>query len=287
MKICLSCGGRFGAPDWRCPACGFEPELEDDTLLFAPEHADRSESFDARWFPELAAQEAESFWFRNRNRVIIWALRRYFPGTNSFLEVGCGTGFVLAGIREAMADIRLAGGELLIGGLPFARERVPGASLYQLDARRLPFDQEFDVVGAFDVLEHIDEDEEVLAAMRRAAKSRGGVMMTVPQHRWLWSAEDEVSGHKRRYSRRELVGRLERAGLRLERVTSFVSLLLPLMAASRLPLRAAGDGRSSRGHLIPPFNRTLEKVLTAELALVRAGMSLPAGGSLLAVARRV
>jgi SAM-dependent methyltransferase len=287
LKLCLACGRSFEAHDWTCPGCGESPR-RDKFLSFTPALSASRETFDPRWYPALAAREAGSFWFRGRNRLIVWALRRYFPSARSFLEVGCGTGFVLAGVARASREMTLAGGDLLSAGLGFARERVPRAAIYQLDARRLPFEEEFDVVGAFDVLEHIDEDQEVLSEMTRAARPGGGVLITVPQHVWLWSAEDEAGHHRRRYSRSEVVEKLTRAGLSVERVTSFVSVLLPIMAASRLSRRAGSrDVDSLRELSFPrPLDAALEMTLVAELALIRAGFSLPAGGSLLAVARR-
>ena len=75
-----------------------------------------------------------------------------------------------------------------------AVSRVPDVQLYQLDGRRLPFEEEFDVVGAFDVLEHVDDDGLVLAQMHQATKPGGGIIVSVPQHPWLWSAVDEFSG---------------------------------------------------------------------------------------------
>lgn len=95
MKLCLACGRSFDAHYWTCLECGQSPQ-RDEFLSFAPALAARNETFDARWFPALAGREAGSFWFRGRNRLIVWALRRYFPSARSFLEVGCGTGFVLA-----------------------------------------------------------------------------------------------------------------------------------------------------------------------------------------------
>ena len=64
-----------------------------------------------------------------------------------------------------------------------------------MDARRIPFEDEFDVIGAFDVLEHIKEDEQVLVQMHRAVKSGGGIMLTVPQHMFLWSEQDVQAHH--------------------------------------------------------------------------------------------
>jgi SAM-dependent methyltransferase len=291
LKICLRCEQRFEARDWTCPACGHEPERKDGLLLFAPELDANVEDFDARWFPGLAAREAASFWFRSRNRLIVWALERYFPAARDLLEVGCGTGFVLAGIAEAVPPLSLQAGDAQRTGLAFARDRTPAARLYQFDARSLPFERAFDVVAAFDVIEHLDEDERVLAQLWQAVRPGGGALITVPQHGWLWSAEDDAGGHKRRYARRELVQKVQRAGFSVERVTSFVSVLLPLMAASRLRGRVGmrrHDPDSNMELSLPrPLDRTLEAAMTAERALIRAGMSLPAGGSLLLVARRL
>src|SRR5262249_4226043 len=138
--------------------------------------------------------------------------------------------------------LKLAGSEVFANGLAFAHERMPDVSLSQMDARHIPFDAEFDVIGAFDVLEHIEEDELVLKQMYQATKAGGGIVLTVPQHRFLWSRIDEYSMHKRRYSRRELVGKVKHAGFQIQHVTSFVFFLLPLMLLSRLQRQDDGSG---------------------------------------------
>jgi SAM-dependent methyltransferase len=244
--------------------------------------------FDERSFEHLPQAEEQSFWFRSRNSLIVWALRRYFPAAQSMLEVGCGTGYVLAGVRKAFPRMRLVGGELFDAGLAVAAERVPDAELHGLDARNLPFSNEFDIVGAFDVLEHIDEDERALAEMHEALRPGGGLVVTVPQHPRLWSAVDEYSRHLRRYRRRELLAKLSRAGFDVVHWTSFVSLLLPVLALSRLRFRDAKTFDPLAEYRTPPFvDSAFGWVLTAERALIRSGLPLPAGGSLLAVARRL
>ena len=104
---------------------------------------------------------------------------------------------------------------------------MPDAELLEVDARRLPFEAEFDVVGAFDVLEHIEEDERALIEMHAALRPGGGLVVTVPQHPALWSAVDEYSRHVRRYRRSELLTKLRDSGFEVIHWTSFVSLLLP------------------------------------------------------------
>jgi SAM-dependent methyltransferase len=243
--------------------------------------------FDEESFDHLPEAEEGSFWFRSRNELILWALRRHFAEARSMLEVGCGTGFVLAGVRDAFPGMRLVGAELYEAGLEVAAKRVPEAELLQMDARRIPFRNEFDVVGAFDVLEHIGEDEQVLAEIHAALRPGGGVLITVPQHPRLWSTVDEYSHHVRRYTRRELLAKVRDAGFEVVRWTSFVSLLLPVMALSRMRQRRQKTFDPMAEHRAPAFvDSALGWVLGAERALIRAGLALPVGGSLFVVAMR-
>jgi SAM-dependent methyltransferase len=181
-------------------------------LSFAPEQARSSEGFQPHHFAELAQAEAGNFWFRSRNRLIIWALQRFFPKARNFLEIGCGTGFVLAGLAEANPNLEMSGSEIYSTGLGYAADRVKCAALFQMDARDIPFESEFDVIGAFDVLEHIEEDEAVLEQVFRAVTPGGGIMLTAPQHRFLWSQQDEYACHVRRYEAKELSNKVEKAG---------------------------------------------------------------------------
>jgi SAM-dependent methyltransferase len=243
--------------------------------------------FKPEYFARLAAIEKANFWFRARNGLIQWALRNYFPDAKSFFEVGCGTGFVLAGIRETFPRMRLVGSEIFAEGLVFAKARLPKVEFYQMEARRIPFECEFDVVGTFDVLEHVVEDEIVLAQMFNAARPGGGLLVTVPQHRFLWSASDQYAMHQRRYNRAELRAKVESAGFQIERITSFNSLLLPLMIWSRLQRTREQDFQPWRElEISPALNQTLESILKLERILIRKGISFPAGGSLLLVGRK-
>jgi SAM-dependent methyltransferase len=286
VKLCLSCGRTHDAFDWRCPSCGAEPALLDGLRAFSPDLAANGDGFDPDAFATLVALEPRSFWFRGRNRLICWALQSHLPSACSFLEVGCGTGFVLAGLQAAVPHLRLAGSDLFPQALTFARVRAPDATLYQMDARRIPFAAEWDVVGAFDVLEHIAEDEAALAGIHGAVRPGGGLILTVPQHPQLWSAADEYAHHVRRYTRRDLCTKLERAGFAVVRITSFVTLLLPFMVASRWRdrRRPAAQYDPVREHGVGRMTPLLEATFKIEQTLIQRGWSLPLGGSLLAIA---
>jgi SAM-dependent methyltransferase len=244
------------------------------------------EGFDPAAFETLVGLEERHFWFRARNRLICSELRRDFPDARSLLEVGCGTGFVLRGIASCRPDLELTGTDLYPDGLEFARRRVD-ARLEQMDARTIPHEEEFDLIGAFDVIEHISEDELALREMRKALRPGGGLLLTVPQHPWLWSEFDELSRHQRRYRRAELVEKVRDAGFSVRRVTSFVTLLLPALALERLrPRRWRGRSLEEQLSVSVWMNRTFEGVMSLELAMIRRGVSLPAGGSLLLSAVR-
>lgn len=260
----------------------------DGFRAYAPELARAGDGYDAELFATIAELEPHSFWFRARNALLAWALGRQDPAPRSFLEIGCGTGYVLRGIAEQHPHLELTGSELFVDGLGIARSRVPQADLIQLDARDIPFAEAFDAVGAFDVLEHIEADELVLDQMYRALRPGGLLMISVPQHRWLWSSADDQAHHVRRYTRRELEDKISAAGFDIVHSTSFVSLLLPLLVASRLldrfrdrPYDPADEMRLPRW-----LDRLLEQVMAVERFAIRRGLRWPAGGSRLVLARR-
>src|SRR4051794_23065371 len=182
MRACVRCQTTFASPSWTCPHCGFAPEADGGHLRFAPEFGGE-EGFLEESFDHLEAIEDRSFWFRARNELIAATLRTHFPQARSFLEVGCGTGYVAADLRRRFPDLRIAAGDPFDAGVAIALKRIGGDEVFQVDARKLPYEAEFDVAGAFDVLEHIREHDVALAQMCRAVVPGGGVIITVPQHR--------------------------------------------------------------------------------------------------------
>jgi SAM-dependent methyltransferase len=288
MKRCLFCQHTFSSSATDCPTCGFSPVREDGFPSYAPEFSKGGGGFKSSYFSELAGLEAQNFWFRSRNQLILWALNRYRKDLQSFLEVGCGTGFVLSGVSQEFPNATLLGSEIFTAGLGYAAARLPSVAFIQMDARSIPYRDEFDVIGAFDVLEHIDDDETVLCEVRAALKEHGFLFLTVPQHAWLWSSVDDYSCHVRRYAAPDLHRKLESAGFQVVRSTSFVSLLLPAMLLSRITQRNTQSRITPTDELKLPggLNALFYKVMQAELALIKSGINLPIGGSRLVVAKR-
>ena len=237
-------------------------------------------------FDKLAEMESGHWWFRSRNRILLWVLKKYVGKFANFLEVGCGTGFVIQAVQEHNPKAVLCGSDYFEEGLVHARKRMPSINFTQQDARTMADEELYDVIGAFDVIEHINEDELVLSNLAHALKNRGTLLVTVPQHRWLWSAVDEYSGHVRRYTRSELIGKVTKSGLTVNYVTSFVSLLVPLMWLSRLRTKSRNTKPLDELHISSWLNRLLEIIMFIELGLIKIGIKLPFGGSLLLLASK-
>lgn len=285
MRFCLGCNTPH-LPE-QCPACSWKPPLINGFPAYAPELASRATGFNPELFEHLASVESGNFWFRARNQMIVDAISNHLPNATNMLEIGCGTGFVLDGIRRAFPNLVLTGSEIFVEGLDVARKRVPDAQLLQMDARRIPFRDEFDLVGAFDVIEHIEEDERVLSEILGALRPGGVVLVTVPQHPFLWSELDEIACHQRRYRRGEMEAKLRATGFEVLMTTSFVSFLLPVLAVARLRRRTATAGNPSRELELPRWlNASLYGVLALERHLINWGVRFPVGGTRLVVARK-
>jgi SAM-dependent methyltransferase len=130
----------------------------------------------------------------------------------------------------------------------------------------------------------VDDDVRALRAIRSVLRPGGELLLSVPQHRWLWSQADEFAGHRRRYTREELAAKLQSAGLEVVWSSSFTTLTLPLMWLSRRLARPNADPWREF-EILQWMNRILGAVMAVEFAMIRCGLRLPAGGSLLLLAR--
>jgi SAM-dependent methyltransferase len=243
---------------------------------------------DAHLYEEHALLEREHWWFVGRRAIVRQVIADHVPRRSSLnlLDVGCGTG----GMLPMLADFGTVEG---IEGEPIAvrycRSTYPSFTVREgTIPTNVPADAAFDVVTAFDVIEHLDDDVGGLCALRAAVKADGIVVVTVPALQWLWSDHDRANGHRRRYSRASLVSALRGAQLELVHVSYFNTLLLPIVAASRLFERVRGAAAVPQSDFSMPrswLNGVLTRILRSETSLV-ARTGLPLGVSLVAVARR-
>jgi len=282
MRKCLACDATDTVSDNVCSACGAE-QFHIDLGL-------KDCGFKASYFADLACFEKKHFWFRARKELVVWSMAEYGKNSSSFLEIGCGTGYILSEIAKAYPHIKLYGSEIFAEGLLFAAARLSGGvELMKIDAHAIPFIDAFDTIGAFDVLEHICEDDLVLNQMHDALRTGGLILLTVPQHKWLWSSVDEYSCHVRRYSANEIHAKLVAAGFEVLRSTSFVSFILPAMLVSRMLKRLVSRGKKNIAaelELSFLMNSIFDAIMQLEISLIRLGMNFPLGGSRLVVARK-
>ena len=248
-------------------------------------------------YRQLAEVEDRHFWFQARNRAIIAAFQQIRPrlGTGyRFLEVGCGTGNVLRGLQQVAKGGSLFGMDLELEGLRFARRRLDPAHLVVGDAGRPPFGVKFDVIGAFDVVEHIEDDVGVLRRLRDMLQPGGTLLLTVPANPRLWSYFDIAAQHKRRYRPADLRRKLGDAGFTVDYLTYFMAVLQPIVWGARGLTARRGRSRSlppatlisSDLQVRPVMGRLLGLLLSPEVGLIAKRWRLPAGTSLLAVVSR-
>lgn len=288
MKQCVGCGKPVTAADWRCEACGYAPRMVNGWPSFVAGEVAGPKEFNRGVYTRMVACEEQSFYHRTRRRLILWALASLFPAARRLYDLGVGTGYVLDGIRSANPELELYGSDLALDSLAVTTERIgDAATLFHTEASRIPFAEHFDVVGAFDVVEHIEDDVGALRAIHRAIRPGGGVLLTVPQHMAFWSRLDAETGHVRRYQGHELADKAREAGFEVLLDTSFMASLFVPQYLSRRLLAKKSTRAFEAEHLLPaPLNRTLEAVLSAEIALIRAGVRFPFGGLRIVAGRK-
>ena len=278
--------------EYSCRSCHLSfPVVDDIPLLVISQAA--CDGFDASEFACLFQMEQKHFWHVGRKEIILDVLKRNIPDLagSRMLEVGCGNGNVLAFLKNSGIDVE--GGDIFTEGLAFCRQRLNSVPLYQLDVLALPFRDEFDIAGLFDVLEHIEDDTKALTEIRLALKPGGRLLVTVPAYRFLWSYFDVRSNHKRRYGKAELVNRLELAGFTVRKASYFMFFLFPVLAAVRLMGKAVRRkdnqeraGASLEMKTIPVLNDIFLGLLRFEKVLLRR-FNFPFGASLIVLAERV
>jgi SAM-dependent methyltransferase len=250
--------------------------------------------YDPAFFNQLALIEDQHFWFRARNYLILGLARRIASSLkpcNLVLEVGCGTGNVLRALEAACPDSTIVGLELWFEGLMHAQSRSR-AFLIQADIRNSPFAKQFDLVGMFDVIEHIDGDRETLQLVRDALRPGGKLLLTVPAHQSLWSYFDEAARHCRRYSPDGIREKLEDAGFEVEFLTQFMASIFPIvwvyrkLNRTKTRTKSAQQRASDEFRIVPVVNRILTLLLRLEATWICRGHSLPIGTSLVVVARK-
>ena len=233
-------------------------------------------------FDRMAEQDEVHWWYVARRRILADLIAREIrlPDDARLLEIGCGTGHNLDMLRKFG---RLDAIELDDSARALASRRL-GHAVADAALPDLPGvpDRTYHLIALLDVLEHVDGDEAALRSIAGKLAPGGAILVTVPAYQWMWSAHDEAHHHKRRYSRRGLRSVAEAAGLKVDKIGYFNSLLFPVAAAARIIGKAMGKTDSDDKLPPAPLNRVLKAVFGLERHLV-GRVPLPVGVSLFAI----
>jgi SAM-dependent methyltransferase len=237
-------------------------------------------------YPILYAVEQSHWWYIGRRRILAGFVeqicRKFTDRPPRILDVGCGTG---ANLLMLSKYGQAEGVDVSEDALEFCRAR--GLDKVQVGAaEELPYeDGTFDLVTAFDVVEHLDDDLAGLKEMRRVLRPGGRALLFVPTFMFLWGLQDDVSHHRRRYRLPELRRVLEQAGFEVERSTyANITFFAPILLGRQL-MRLTGIKTESENNInVPALNGLFGAILGAESTVLRY-MNLPFGVSGLCVAR--
>ena len=233
-------------------------------------------------YDRMAELDSRHWWYRARREILAALIEReiQLPESARILEIGCGTGhnFGMLGRFGRVDGIEIDGAARAIASsrLGHAVGDAPLPDLLGVPERH------YDLVALLDVLEHIDDDRAALASIARKLKPGGRILITVPAFPWMWSAHDVVNHHHRRYTRRALKTAIADAGLKVEFLSWFNSLLFPLAAAARLAGRLAGKEDSDDKLPPKPVNTLFEILFGLERHAI-GRVPFPPGVSLVAI----
>lgn len=241
-------------------------------------------------YPKTIPEDAH-WWFATRTWAIETFLAKLPKQKNlDVLDVGCGAGNMIHHLAQYG---RVRGIEVDARPVKIAQDR--GYDVRLGDATQMiPFpDASFDLVTALDVIEHVDADENILREAFRVLRPHGALLITTPAYQWLWSHNDELNAHKRRYTARELGEKMEKAGFKMSRLSYNFFLVFPLAAGMIMLKNATGKKAELKSHhfdddayqvdmepVAPALNTILRSVGHVENGLLGA-MNLPFGTSLI------
>jgi SAM-dependent methyltransferase len=234
---------------------------------------------------EMYRLEDHHWWFIGKRLLVDALLDGVLrPGRVRLLDVGCGTGGVLAHLREGVSTV---GVDRSVQALAYCRQRGLDA-VACADAHRLPFaPASFDAVLLLDALEHVADEAVLLDAVRDLLRPGGSLLISVPAYQFLWSKHDEVLHHVRRYTGRSLRRALDASGFSIRRLTYTNVAALPLAVLVRGILARLGLMRTSGTDFelhAPWLNRALIAAYRLEATALRHVPRLPFGLSVAALA---
>jgi SAM-dependent methyltransferase len=245
-----------------------------------------------KYVQQYAQLETIHWWFIVRQKIIIQTLKKYIPayqyGKLTILNVGAAGGDSSKWLSAFGKVISVENDPLFLQHLATQLTGVINAP-----AESLPFNKnEFDLVCAFDVLEHISDHEKALSELQRVCKPGGIFCVTVPAYQSLWSVHDEVNGHKRRYTSKSLKEFMGKQNSKVMYTTYFNTLLfIPVFLVRKLEkiFRKKSDKEKSDFEYYKTgkgINNLLQIIFGFEIFLLKL-FRLPFGVSILMLVEKI
>ncbi len=270
-----------------CKVCGYEVLTENKIVFFHPEEKDFNTGMEACILDDVVKFEEKHFWMTARRFFLAKVFNKFVNVEDPILEIGAGTGYVAKylisrGYRNyAIGDMHKIS-LMLSGDFEYKKK-------YQFNLQKTVFIEHFNVVGMFDVLEHISDEDLAVKNINKMLKYGGKVIVTVPAHMWLWSKQDAIAYHRKRYEINELKELFSRNGFSILKISGFFFSLIPFMYLRRII--NYDDGKMSEGDFTGRFkvnivfNAFLSMILHIEMAIFRNCFSRY-GGSIVLVAEK-
>jgi SAM-dependent methyltransferase len=235
-------------------------------------------------YARMAEQESTYWWHIGRLRIIdtYVSLAQRKKHQPKILNVGCGTGGTIDMLEKHGPTDNVDVSE---DAIRFVK-KLGHKKVRKVNGIELPFkDKTYDLVCAFDVLEHIDRDKDALKEWARVLRDDGAVVITVPAYQWLWTEHDVSLHHKRRYTRQRLTSAAKAAGLEPKKTSYAIVFSLPLVVGFRFlnkVLNRKTDSETSYVKVPQLINSIFSNLLYGEAKLHKV-MSFPAGTSVVAI----
>ncbi|HCU01670.1 MAG: Methyltransferase type 11 [Candidatus Moranbacteria bacterium GW2011_GWE1_35_17] len=288
MIICLKCKSELRKENERylCNSCGFRADIINGVVYFKPEIDETFESYNPNALDVFYKYEKEHFWFKIRRDFILKIFSKYVKKSSLVMEVGTGTGNIARELKNNGYDVVIS--DVHKQFLDFEKNKII-EKRYQFDVNEPPFEDHFNAIGMFDVLEHTEEDEQVLKNIRKMLKDDGKIIITVPAHSWLWNKYDY--SHKRRYNLKRIREIFKNSGFDILEAKHFFVSIMPLLFIRALIERdngnkdSADDLAEQQMAINPIINKILYTILSLECKLI-ANISPKIGGSIIVVAQK-